>query len=355
MAEPTRYADLSRATRLGILFTTVLAVVILLGLALWTPPPSAAVDAATAATGADGDLYAAILGRMQGGEGYYPAAHQEMLARGYGTASVFNWRTPFHMSALRWLGGGIGGQVVLAALGLAAGALSVASVLRADGRARALLFGVLVFLSLAAVIAPGTVYFSEVTAGVLMLLSVAAYGLGLRWAGFAAGLLALFLRELAIVYVLVALAIAVRQRWWREAVAWAAGLLAYAVYFGWHAQMVLGQLGPGDPAYPDSWLSFGGLRFVLATAQVDGLLFALPLWVTAVVLPIAVLALAGWRAPQSLRVLATVALYLLAFLCVGKPFNNYWGAVYTPLMAFGLAAVPAALADLTGFRSRQRS
>jgi uncharacterized membrane protein YbhN (UPF0104 family) len=54
-------------------------------------------------------------------------------------------------------------------------------------------------------------------------------------------------------------------------------------------------------------------------------------------------------------VLATVALYLLAFLCVGKPFNNYWGAVYTPLMAFGLAAVPAALADLTGSRSRPRS
>src|SRR5204863_6881445 len=42
-------------------------------------------------------LYNAEIQRMRSGEGYYEAAAAELRARGYPTASVFNWRTPLPM------------------------------------------------------------------------------------------------------------------------------------------------------------------------------------------------------------------------------------------------------------------
>ena len=52
--------------------------------------------------------------------------------------------------------------------------------------------------------------------------------------------------------------------------------------------------------------------------------------------------------------LATVALYLLLFLFYGRPENDYWGAVYAPLVAIGLASMPAAVLGLA-VRSRRSS
>src|SRR5690606_20126060 len=91
--------------------------------------------------------------------------------------------------------------------------------------------------SLAAIAAPEGVMFAEVAAGPLILLSVTAYAAGWRRAGVAAGLLALFVRELAGVYVLVCLVLALRERRWREAAAWAVGMSLYAGFFAWHYGM----------------------------------------------------------------------------------------------------------------------
>jgi len=42
----------------------------------------------------------------------------------------------------------------------------------------------------------------------------------------------------------------------------------------------------------------------------------------------------------------TLMSYLLLFAFVGKSYNEYWGAIYTPLMSVGLVFVPTALRDL---------
>jgi hypothetical protein len=199
-------------------------------------------------------------------------------------------------------------------------------------------------VSLAGVGAPNVAVFTEVAAGALILLSACAYGLGWRWLGLAAGMTALFGRALALPYVLVCLALSTRRP--REPWVWGAGLAAYGGYFWWHAQMVAATTGPADHADPTGWLAFGGLRFSLGTAGFNGAFALAPLWVSAIYLPLALLGLASWQGESGRRVFATVLIFLGAFLIVGKPFNNYWGAMYTPLLMLGLPWGMVALRDL---------
>lgn len=292
------------------------------------------VVAEGAVAAGDAVSYGRIIERMRGGEGYYAAAHEVLVADGYGTRSVFNWRTPAWPLILAALPPG-GGQVLLGALALAGLALTY-RMLRPAGGAVAAVAVLAVGLSFGALLAPEAVVFSEVAAGVLILVSVAAYGNGWRWLGLLAAVAALFLRELALPYVLVCVLLSIRERDWQKFVAYAASLTLYAAYFGWHWWMVSSQLGPMDRAYGEGWIAFGGLDFVLATVGFNGLWALGPDWLPAVLLPLGLLGLWAW--PQS-RGLAAVGVYLAAFLVVGKPFNAYWGAVYTPVLMLGLAWV----------------
>lgn len=317
---------------------TALAMALLLAVALSRAPVPAVADGAAPA--GDAASYARIIERMRAGEGYYSAAHEVLVADGYGTRSVFNWRTPAWPTILALLPPG-GGQVLLGVLGLAGFALTYRMV-RPAGLVAAAVSAVAVALSFASLLAPEAVVFSEVAAGLLILVSVAAYGNGWRWLGFAAAVAALFLRELAILYVLVCVVFAIRGYRWQKFVAWGVALAAYAAYFAWHAWMVLGQLGPMDRAYGEGWIAFGGLDFVLATAGFNGLWSLGPDWLPAVLLP---LGLFGLRAAPKGRGFATVAVYLAVFLVIGKPFNAYWGALYTPVLMLGLGWVWPATAQ----------
>ena len=337
----TRMSAIPAGWRWPLLSLVALATVLLVAVVLLRAPVVAPADSVAA----EGDLvsYSRIVERMRSGEGYYPAAHAVLVADGYGTRSVFNWRTPGWPTLLAALPPG-GGQVVLAVLALA-GLLLVNRMLRgADATVRVVSL-VAVALSLGSVLVPESVWFSEIPAGMLILLSVAAYGNGWRWLGLVAALLALFLRELSAPYVLVCIVLSLRGHQWKELVAWGAGLALYALCFGWHWWMVVAQLGPMDRAYDEGWIAFGGLGFVLATVGFNGLWSLGPDWLPALLLPLALLGLWAW---PNTRALAAVLLYLLAFLIVGKPFNAYWGAVYTPLLMLGLGWVWPAVRDAIG-------
>jgi hypothetical protein len=236
--------------------------------------------------------------------------------------------------------------VLLGAAALAALFAAARFVAASADRTTAMLVIPALIVSLLSCTAPSAAFFTEIVAGILILASVSAYGLKQPVAGFLLALLALFIRELAAPYVVVCLALAWRERRFVELAAWAVALAAFAAFFAWHAAMVQAMLGAGDLSYPDGWLQFGGVGFVLATAKFNGALLAAPLWVTAILLPLCLLGLVAWRGAGSPRVGMTVALYLAAFAIVGKPFNTYWGALYTPLMMIGLAFVPAAIRDL---------
>ncbi len=299
--------------------------------------PSGPTSAPSSGPSGNGDLaaYLAIIERMRGGESYYPAAHAVLLAEGYGTASVFNWRTPLWPMLLAALPGLVWAQALLGAIAVAAMAL-IYRMLRHDAGLPAAIVGTsAVALSLAGLMVPESVAFTEIAAGTLILLSVAAYGNRLPWVGLAAALAALFLRELAAPYVLICLGLAWRQNRRPELLALLFGLAAYAAFFAWHALQVTAQLGPLDRAYDSGWLQFGGLGFLLGAAGFNGLLGLAPAWVTALLLPLGLLGL--WLAPNGSRAALTLTAYLIAFTIVGKPFNTYWGALFTPLMMLGLA------------------
>lgn len=315
--------------RWAVLALVAVAIALLLAVVLSRPPAVVPAEGAVAA----GDVvsYARIIERMRSGEGYYPAAHEVLVADGYGTRSVFNWRTPAWPTILAALPPG-GGQVLLGALALG-GVLLVYRMLRSAGTAVAGVSVLAVGLSFGAVLAPEAVVFSEVAAGVLILVSVAAYGNGWRWLGLVAAIVALFLRELSAPYVLVCMVLAMRGEHRREFAMWCGGVVLYLAYFGWHWWMVAQQLGPMDRAYGEGWVTFGGLDFVVATAGFNGLWALGPDWLPAVLLPLGLLGLWAW--PRG-RGLATVGVYLAAFLVIGKPFNAYWGAVYTPVLMLGL-------------------
>lgn len=345
----TRLRGAPRPLLAALVLLVLCAVVVFLNLAGGYERPFAAP---TDDTG-DLALYGRIVDQMRHGQNYYVAAHAELLNGAYGTRSVFNWRLP----ALPWLASLapslFWAGILLQLAATAAILLTFRWLDQTAGRAVALLAVAALVVSLAASAAPGVAVFADVVAGVLIVLSASAYGTKLPWLGFAAALCALFVRELAAPYVVICVFLAWRGGRRQELWAWALGLAAFAAYFAWHYAQVQAQLGPADVAYAEGWVQFGGLPFVLATGAFNGLLIAAPTWVSAILLPLALLGLVAWRDPAASRIVVTVGAYVALFLFVGKSFNEYWGALYTPLMMLGVAFVPSAVRDVLAAFSGQ--
>lgn len=78
----------------------------------------------------------------------------------------------------------------------------------------------------------------------------------------------------------------------------------------------------------------------------NAFLVAAPRWIIALVLPLVLIGLAGWRCSIGTRVALTVICYWNAFLILGRPDNYRWGMTYAPLVPLGLFYSYRALADL---------
>ena len=253
----------------------ILLAAVLMGIAL-SPLRSGAAGGPRRGPG-DVALYNAEIDRIRAGEGYYAAAAAELRPRGYPTRSVFNWRTPLPMWLIGRLPSNAWGQSSLGGLCLAVLLMSYEWLARETTVKRAvgcllLLLGAL----LPCVLRGGLFAMPELWSGTLIALSIAAYALERRKLGLAAGVAALFFRELAAPYCLVALLLAVRERRWREALAWIVGLAAYAAFYFQHVATVLAMLGPDEVAHPHGWVRFGGAAFVLSTVQMNAWLLILP-------------------------------------------------------------------------------
>jgi hypothetical protein len=290
-------------------------------------------------------LYRAEIDRIHAGEDYYAVAADELRARGYPTRSVFNWRTPLPM----WLVGKLPAvELGKAVLGVAAiGLLLLAFGLMADeAGVRSAMFAVLLLVGALMPITLGDLFvMTELWSGTLMALSAVAYGTRRSRLGIAAGLAALFFRELAAPYCLLCVFLAIKNRQWKEVLAWLGGFAAYAAFYAIHLANVLPLIHATDAAHEHGWVRFGGAGFVISTAQMNAWLLLLPQWVTALYLAAALLGFACWSTPAGQRVGLTVAIYLIAFSIVGQPINQYWGSMIAPLLCLGAARFPVACGE----------
>ena len=328
----------------------------MLGLALFTvfclakaPPPPEIVDVTKkAAEPGDVDLYRAEVDRVHAGEDYYAVAAEELPQRGYPTRSVFNWRTPLPMWLIGVMPTVLLGKLLLCALALTVLWLAFETASREEPNIYRLALPLVVLL-----IGPllpcmlGDLFVMPVLwAGVFIAISICAYGMNRPYVGVAAGLAAVFFRELALPYCVLSMAIALWQRRRGELLAWTIGLAGWVVFFGLHCWQVSHLISPDAVAHRDSWIQFGGLSFVLSTVQMNSCLLLMPTWVTGLYFVAAMFGIAGWNTPMGRRTALTLCLFAVAFSIVGHDFNRYWGMLFAPLLCFGVVRAPQSLVEL---------
>jgi hypothetical protein len=291
-------------------------------------------------------LYRAEFERIRAGQSYYDAAAAELAQRGYPTRSIFNWRTPLPV----WLAARLPqlqtANILLGLIGLVLVVLSF-KLLADEGSVRQGIVGVLL---VAGALLPcwlgDLVLVSELWSGVLLALSAVCFGIRRPAAGIAAGLAALFFRELAAPYCALCVALAVHERRGRDLVLWGIGLAAYAIFYGFHVAEVLPRIGPDATGHEQGWIRFGAAGFLISTAQMNAFLLLVPQWVTAIYLAAALLGAATWNTPAGRRIGLTLALYAVAFSIAGHDFNQYWGSQIAPLLCLPAARSMGALRKL---------
>jgi hypothetical protein len=307
---------------MGCLVVTVLLLIALGG--LFVSPRTGLATSLTSATaaGTDRPLFLAVVRRLQSGESYYAAMGTELQRRGFPSASIFNWRTPLHLSVLAFFGV-TGGAIVLGSLLIAA----VVLLLRPPSAPLLVLVaGPLVGMG-------GVVYFGEAWAGAFVALSLAAYRRHAWVSGACCGVLAVFFREIAVVYALVSGGLAFKARRKMESAIWMIGGILYAFYFFSHAQAAQAAMLLGAKAH-SSWVQWGGLPFVVGTVKWYAWVAIAPTILGPLVVSVGLLGVLSDRMSTQGR-LSLVA-YIAAFAMVGHDFNTYWGLVTVPLWAISL-------------------
>ena len=91
-----------------------LTILLLAGLA--TPPDPRGIPTEMPPGQSDSALFRAVAARMADGEAYYPAMGDELVARGYPTGSVANWRTPLYLELVAHAPGALRALLLLVAV-----------------------------------------------------------------------------------------------------------------------------------------------------------------------------------------------------------------------------------------------
>jgi hypothetical protein len=295
-------------------------------------------------------LYRRIVERVHTEGDYYSVAGSELRSRGYATRPFFNWRLPLLACFLGKLPSPEIGRWLLTSLTLLTIAMWIQVLGDKGGFYMALLGSLLLLGPIVSSLTSIAFLFHELWAGVFISFSIVIYKRN-RMLSVTSGLIALFIRELSLPFVIMMLFMALKDKQKKEAAAWLFGIFVFFIYLAIHVNVVSGLLTESDLANR-TWLQLGGWQFVLSTAKWTLVSFLTPIWLDAVLLPLAVLSLWGWQGNIGTRAALTISIYVLLFLVSGRNDNYYWGLMYAPMMAIGLIYAPPCLADLykTGLR-----
>lgn len=321
-------------------------VALLVAAALVQPPAPVRSNTGTAADREDVVLYDRIVERVRGGGDYYQVAAAAQRAGSYPLRPFVAMRPPTLARFQAMLPGPLAVRTVFAAL-FAATILAWFVRLRHSGfPGRAAVIGALLVLAGASTLAlPDLLVWHEAWAALLIALSLALRGERRFALALLAGLAAVLVRELAVLYPLVMAFAAIVEGRRREALGWLGVVAVFAGFIAWHAGQVDAVTGPDDLASP-GWTSVGGWRFVVTMLWLTGPLRLLPFWAAAVLVPLCLLGWAGWRSGIGLRGALLLAGYAAAFATFGRTENFYWAFMIAPLLPLGLFFAPRALGDL---------
>lgn len=157
----------------------------------------------------------------------------------------------------------------------------------------------------------------------------------------------LFIRELTLPFVALALVFALYDRDWKQAAAWVAVIGAFLLFMQWHAGEVAAQVRPGDITSP-GWHAMQGFSAFLKAVIFTSVLSPLPL---PLALLAAMLPLFGWGALSGRAgafALMLVAGYVVMISAFSRADTFYWGAVMLPWYFAGFALLPRAFWQLWG-------
>ena len=339
--EESRYRNVTRSTAGCILF--IIIVLIFWGL---VNPISDIRTRQIKTEENDLHLYRAIAERIRSGEGYYESSKAELVKRGYPTGSIFNWRPPL----LSWALGHLPDLRIAKAAAMLLSLITVWLWVSIFGKelpfSKVFVGSFLVLGGPLSSVATEAYLGHEFWAGTLITSSILFYTKGWRCIAFSAGILALLIRELALPFIIVMICLSSFERKYQETAIWALGIILFIIMMVIHSFHIK-EIAPPDAIYSYSkWITFGGWNLILGTASSHPYFILFPPWFYAVLLPLVLLGLSGWKGPLGSRLGLTVGAYVFIFLFVGQDFNRYWGGLYTDLMFPGLLYLFPVTSDL---------
>ena len=340
-AFPTRFECWSRAPALGLMA----ALLAMLAIATWSPAAAPAPKLrASPAEQSDLDLYRDIIAGVSNGGGYYEVAAEELRKGNYPLKPFFTFRLPTHASIYAL----VGERPMILVIWALCGALVIAWWVKLKP-ALPISLAALAMFSLAGglggMLQPQTGLFHESWAALLLALMVAVYRPERFWPAVILGGAALMVRELALPMILAMGGLALVERRWREAAAWALTVILFGIYLTLHAHWVAQVVLPSDPASP-GWSGLNGLQFALKSIAKVTFGIRLP---EALAIGLLILSLFGWASVKTgwaLRATLLIAGYTAMLALLARADTFYWALLVAPLAFVGLAFLPKALSDL---------
>jgi hypothetical protein len=351
LATPSRFAALTRLQArwaLGLLAALLGATL----LALAVPNPAGVADGATSDARGDVALYDSIVSGIRGGGDYYSITAKALRRGGYPLRPFVTFRLPAlavieaHVPPLAM-------QALLWALAGGTAAAWFARLRPAFVRTPPRVFAMLLLAGgMVAFVQRELIGFHEIWAGLLVALSLAVRR-GDRWIpAVAIGLIAMLIRETALVYVAIMALLAFAEGCRREALGWSATILLLAGVLAFHAHAVAEVVLPTDPVSP-GWLGLLGFGFFVKTMTLSTALAIFPTVLGAILVGLALFGWACWADPVALRALTVFCGYAALLGLFGRPDTFYWGLMIAPLLLVGLAFAPDGVRDLVA-RARDR-
>jgi hypothetical protein len=346
-----RWQDARRSVAAGVL--ALVAALMLYGVAAILAgsdgPPRVEPAGASAMRSGDlvGDhaLYANVAARVARGEDYYAAAAAEHRANKYPLQPFITVRLPvlahgFALLAER------GMTLIVTCIGIAA-ILAWQRRLEHDPALPryARLAALIMAANLSQIVFYDWALLHEVVAGALIALALALYRPERPWAAMAVLAVAVAVRETVLPVAVLLGCFALYDRDRRGIAAWLGFGMAAAGVLALHYVAVSAAVRADDLASP-GWSGFGGWASYVAFVRDVSAFRFLPVWVSALLIPLALLGWASWRGRTGLAVLLVQIIYALVLMLFARPNNFYWAMLVVPTLFAGLIFAPSALAAL---------